>query len=113
MELTSTGDNYYKVQLNFVYYVFLLCRVYFVSDNIISQVQPNLVYCVSDSTAKYSPILFLPKFLFEQFRRYANLFFLLIAMLQVNTFCPTSLVFYFSMFRFVFYWSYYGEHLLS
>lgn len=35
------------------------------------------------STAKYSPVLFIPKFLFEQFRRYANLFFLLIALLQV------------------------------
>lgn len=34
------------------------------------------------STAKYSPLLFIPKFLFEQFRRYANLFFLFIALLQ-------------------------------
>lgn len=35
------------------------------------------------STAKYSFISFLPKFLFEQFRRYANIFFLFIALLQV------------------------------
>ncbi|XP_052278042.1 probable phospholipid-transporting ATPase IA isoform X3 [Dreissena polymorpha] len=33
-------------------------------------------------TAKYSFISFLPKFLFEQFRRYANIFFLFIALLQ-------------------------------
>jgi len=34
------------------------------------------------STAKYNLLSFLPKFLFEQFRRYANVFFLLIALLQ-------------------------------
>ncbi|TMW45206.1 hypothetical protein DOY81_009713 [Sarcophaga bullata] len=34
------------------------------------------------STAKYSFISFLPSFLFEQFRRYSNCFFLLIALLQ-------------------------------
>ncbi|XP_032306243.1 probable phospholipid-transporting ATPase IA isoform X4 [Drosophila ananassae] len=34
------------------------------------------------TTAKYSFISFLPAFLFEQFRRYSNCFFLLIAMLQ-------------------------------
>ena len=35
------------------------------------------------STAKYDAISFLPCFLFEQFRRYSNCFFLLIALLQV------------------------------
>ncbi|KFM79095.1 putative phospholipid-transporting ATPase IA, partial [Stegodyphus mimosarum] len=34
------------------------------------------------STAKYNVISFLPKFLFEQFRRYSNIFFLFIALLQ-------------------------------
>ncbi|XP_055314089.1 probable phospholipid-transporting ATPase IA isoform X6 [Sitodiplosis mosellana] len=34
------------------------------------------------STAKYSLISFLPSFLFEQFRRYSNCFFLFIALLQ-------------------------------
>ncbi|KAL5012928.1 hypothetical protein ScPMuIL_011479 [Solemya velum] len=34
------------------------------------------------STAKYSILSFLPKFLFEQFRKYANLFFLFISLLQ-------------------------------
>ncbi|KAG8188801.1 hypothetical protein JTE90_009192 [Oedothorax gibbosus] len=34
------------------------------------------------STAKYNVFSFLPKFLFEQFRRYSNIFFLFIALLQ-------------------------------
>ncbi len=34
------------------------------------------------STAKYNLLSFLPKFLFEQFRRYANIFFLCIGLLQ-------------------------------
>ncbi|XP_037069797.1 probable phospholipid-transporting ATPase IA isoform X3 [Pollicipes pollicipes] len=40
--------------------------------------------CVSNAitTAKYSVFSFLPKFLFEQFRRYSNIFFLFIALLQ-------------------------------
>lgn len=36
------------------------------------------------STSKYSILTFLPKFLFEQFRKYSNIFFLCIAVLQVN-----------------------------
>ncbi|XP_035892780.1 probable phospholipid-transporting ATPase IA isoform X4 [Anopheles stephensi] len=40
-------------------------------------------YCNNHiSTAKYSALSFLPSFLFEQFRRYSNCFFLLIALLQ-------------------------------
>lgn len=34
------------------------------------------------STSKYSILTFLPKFLFEQFRKYSNIFFLCIAVLQ-------------------------------
>jgi phospholipid-transporting ATPase len=34
------------------------------------------------TTAKYNIASFLPKFLFEQFRRYANIFFLFIALMQ-------------------------------
>lgn len=33
-------------------------------------------------TAKYNVLTFLPKFLFEQFRRYSNIFFLFIALMQ-------------------------------
>ncbi len=36
------------------------------------------------STSKYSILSFLPKFLFEQFRKYSNIFFLCIAVLQVD-----------------------------
>lgn len=43
-----------------------------------------MILCIF-STAKYSIISFLPKFLFEQFRRYANIFFLFIALLQVSS----------------------------
>ncbi|XP_014674713.1 PREDICTED: probable phospholipid-transporting ATPase IA [Priapulus caudatus] len=40
-------------------------------------------FCTNEiSTAKYNVATFLPKFLFEQFRRYANIFFLFIALLQ-------------------------------
>jgi phospholipid-transporting ATPase len=34
------------------------------------------------STAKYNVFTFLPRFLMEQFRRYANIFFLTVAVLQ-------------------------------
>lgn len=36
------------------------------------------------TTAKYSYLSFVPLFLFEQFRRYSNCFFLFIALMQVN-----------------------------
>ncbi|KAJ5684571.1 uncharacterized protein N7477_000916 [Penicillium maclennaniae] len=43
------------------------------------------------STAKYNIITFIPKFLFEQFSKYANLFFLLTAVLQqIPNVSPTS-----------------------
>ncbi|XP_063696555.1 phospholipid-transporting ATPase IA isoform X8 [Culicoides brevitarsis] len=49
---------------------------------ILNQPQPQK-YCNNHiSTAKYSAITFIPSFLFEQFRRYSNCFFLLIALLQ-------------------------------
>ncbi|XP_044312407.1 probable phospholipid-transporting ATPase IA isoform X1 [Drosophila rhopaloa] len=49
---------------------------------IINGPQPSK-YCNNRiTTAKYSFISFLPAFLFEQFRRYSNCFFLLIALLQ-------------------------------
>src|ERR1700722_18157136 len=36
------------------------------------------------STSKYSLLTFIPKFLFEQFRKYSNIFFLCIVIFQVN-----------------------------
>ncbi|XP_004444374.1 probable phospholipid-transporting ATPase IA isoform X3 [Drosophila pseudoobscura] len=49
---------------------------------ILNGAQP-VKYCNNRiSTAKYNIISFLPSFLFEQFRRYSNCFFLLIALLQ-------------------------------
>lgn len=38
----------------------------------------------SVSTSKYNPLTFLPKFLFEQFSNYANVFFLFTAGIQVR-----------------------------
>ncbi|KAJ1930063.1 aminophospholipid translocase [Tieghemiomyces parasiticus] len=43
------------------------------------------------STAKYNPITFLPKFLFEQFSKYANIFFLFTSCIQqISGVSPTS-----------------------
>uniref|UniRef100_A0A1B6DN12 Phospholipid-transporting ATPase n=1 Tax=Clastoptera arizonana TaxID=38151 RepID=A0A1B6DN12_9HEMI len=48
----------------------------------INRPQPTK-YCSNQiSTAKYSVISFIPSFLFEQFRRYANCFFLFVALMQ-------------------------------
>ncbi|XP_055677625.1 probable phospholipid-transporting ATPase IA [Lutzomyia longipalpis] len=48
----------------------------------INRPQPQK-YCSNHiSTAKYSTFSFIPSFLFEQFRRYSNCFFLFIALLQ-------------------------------
>ncbi|XP_028167293.1 probable phospholipid-transporting ATPase IA isoform X1 [Ostrinia furnacalis] len=48
----------------------------------INHPQPQKFVSNSISTAKYSVPSFIPLFLFEQFRRYSNCFFLLIALLQ-------------------------------
>ncbi|XP_017784427.1 PREDICTED: probable phospholipid-transporting ATPase IA isoform X2 [Nicrophorus vespilloides] len=50
----------------------------------INRVQPPITKFVNNriSTAKYSILRFAPLFLFEQFRRWANVFFLMIALLQ-------------------------------
>ncbi|KRZ17168.1 putative phospholipid-transporting ATPase IA [Trichinella zimbabwensis] len=42
----------------------------------------NIVQTKFRKTAKYNVITFFPRFLFEQFRRYANIFFLFIGLLQ-------------------------------
>lgn len=38
----------------------------------------------SISTTKYNAFTFVPKFLFEQFQKYANIFFLFISCIQVS-----------------------------
>lgn len=48
----------------------------------LTQRYKNCSNCIS--TAKYGILSFMPIFLFEQFRRYSNCFFLLIALLQVS-----------------------------
>ena len=48
--------------------------------NVAAQTQHFVSNAVT--TAKYNLVTFLPKFLFEQFRRYANVFFLVIGLLQ-------------------------------
>ena len=43
----------------------------------------HVKYCSNSiSTSKYNVVTFFPKFLFEQFRKYSNIFFFIIAMLQ-------------------------------
>ena len=50
-----------------------------------------LKYCSNFiSTTKYNPITFLPKALFEQFRRVANVYFLLAAIISVTAVSPFS-----------------------
>jgi len=57
---------------------------------LLSSVSSRLVYVTGHHkfcsnkihTSKYNVLTFLPKFLFEQFRRYSNIFFLIIALLQ-------------------------------
>ena len=48
--------------------------------------QPTKFISNRISTSKYSLLTFLPKFLFEQFRKYSNIFFLCIVVFQVSTF---------------------------
>ena len=56
----------------------------------ITLLAPGQRFCSNRvSTAKYNALSFLPCFLFEQFRRYSNCFFLLIALLQVRRVCLT------------------------
>jgi phospholipid-transporting ATPase len=51
----------------------------------INDVQPHHFLHNRVTTAKYNFITFLPKFLKEQFSKYANLFFLFISCLQASS----------------------------
>jgi len=63
-------------------------RTYTIDDKRIIAVnrgpQDDIYISNSISTSKYSLVTFLPKFLFEQFRKYSNIFFLFIVVFQVN-----------------------------
>jgi hypothetical protein len=69
------------------------------------------------STAKYSVLSFIPSFLFEQFRRYSNIFFLCIALLQVihnlKKHFACCMNPYFKSFSFVNFSKYLTYHLLD
>lgn len=51
-----------------------------------TSITDSSVFLCPHSTAKYSVLTFLPRFLYEQIRRAANAFFLFIALLQVTFF---------------------------
>ena len=66
--------------------------------NIHNGPQPTKFRSNRISTSKYSPLTFLPKFLFGQFRKYSNVFFLCIVLFQVRSLwrrpdCAWTLVF--------------------
>jgi phospholipid-transporting ATPase len=64
-------------------------RFIYLNDTVKNDVQTFLHNAIS--TAKYNVISFLPKFLFEQFLKYANLFFLMTAIIQqIDGISPTS-----------------------
>lgn len=48
----------------------------------LNRLQPTKFRTNEISTAKYNVLTFVPRFLFDQFRRYSNIFFLAIALLQ-------------------------------
>ena len=56
-------------------------RIIYINDSIKNQTQKFLHNGIT--TGKYNYFTFVPKFLFEQFRKYANMFFLFIAIIQV------------------------------
>ena len=64
-------------------------------------------------TAKYTAFSFLPKFLYEEFSKYANLFFLFISGIQVRHFIMPRFI---SMFSFNFFFFFFSKfrvfHLL-
>jgi len=60
----------------------LLYKYYFKINVIYININIYL-FILNFSTSKYNIFTFLPKFLFEQFRKYSNIFFFIIVLLQV------------------------------
>ncbi|KAI3728061.1 hypothetical protein L6452_16689 [Arctium lappa] len=65
-------------------------RVVFCNDSGMHKTKPYKYPTNDVSTTKYNVVTFLPKSLFEQFRRVANLYFLLVAVLSVTSLAPFS-----------------------
>lgn len=69
------------------YFVFkVLCKTFVTVFSCLlelTSVTDGNIFLCTYSTAKYSVLTFLPRFLYEQIRRAANAFFLFIALLQV------------------------------
>nr|XP_043639863.1 probable phospholipid-transporting ATPase 4 [Erigeron canadensis] len=65
-------------------------RVVFCNDSAKHKTKPYKYPTNEVYTTKYNVITFLPKSLFEQFRRVANLYFLLVAVLSVTSLAPFS-----------------------
>ncbi|KAI3501644.1 hypothetical protein L1887_29567 [Cichorium endivia] len=65
-------------------------RVVFCNDSGMHRTKPYKYPGNDVSTTKYNVVTFLPKSLFEQFRRVANLYFLLVAVLSVTSLAPFS-----------------------
>ncbi|KVH95088.1 HAD-like domain-containing protein [Cynara cardunculus var. scolymus] len=65
-------------------------RVVFCNDSGMHKMKPYKYPTNDVSTTKYNVVTFLPKSLFEQFRRVANLYFLLVAVLSVTSLAPFS-----------------------
>ena len=59
-------------------------RLFFLNDKVRNKLTGNVFLHNRISTAKYSVLTFFPKFLYEQFSKYANLFFLFTICIQVK-----------------------------
>ena len=65
-------------------------RVVFCNEPQVHKRKPYKYTNNSVSTKKYTAVTFLPKALFEQFRRVANLYFLLTAALSITSLAPVK-----------------------
>ncbi|CAK9187253.1 unnamed protein product, partial [Ilex paraguariensis] len=65
-------------------------RVVFCNEPQLHKIKPHKYPNNYISTTKYNVVTFLPRALFEQFRRVANFYFLLAAVLSVTSLAPFS-----------------------